>query len=310
MDALVKKDPVASYELVRQPIPVPVGDEVLIKVEYVAICGSDIALYKWDEIAKKIAALPFTPGHECVGIVESLGPSVPAGTLKVGQRVCVENHFFCGTCFQCTHNAPHICQRMGQFGHGNKTMYGGCSQYSIVRAPFLYELKTGLEPLKAVLLEPFGVSHQACEAAEVTSGDDLLVLGCGPIGLFAVQIAKAIGASKVIAVDIQDSRLALARSFGADVCVNCSSVDLRQVVLAHSDGNGVGHLIEATGAPSLVNASCSFLRKGGVACFVGLPKAPFHVDNVLQDFLFKSITVRTIHGRKIWHTWERAEARL
>jgi len=144
-------------------------------------------------------------------------------------------------------------------------------------------------------------------AAEVASGDDLLVLGCGPIGLFAVQIAKASGARKVIAVDIPDSRLALAKSFGADVCINCSTLDLRSEILAHSDGNGVGHLIEATGAPALVNLSCSLLRKGGVACFVGLPKAPFHVDNVLQDFLFKSVTLRTIHGRKIWHTWERAE---
>lgn len=120
---------------------------------------------QWDKTAEAIASIPFVPGHEAVGVVAALGPAVKH--LKVGDRVGCENHFYCGTCYQCTHNEPHICQRMAQLGHGRGTTQGGCSQYAVMREPYCYRLQTDIDDETACLLEPFGVGHHACEAAEV-----------------------------------------------------------------------------------------------------------------------------------------------
>lgn len=139
MKALVKTKEGKSFEYKDVPVPEPSGDEVLIKVDAVSICGSDINLYSWNQVAQVIASIPFTPGHECAGTVVTCGPD--AKGLPVGARVGVENHYYCGECYQCQHDARAICKNMGQFGHGKKTPYGGCSEYTIVPAKYLYQLK-------------------------------------------------------------------------------------------------------------------------------------------------------------------------
>lgn len=141
MKALVKREEKESYVLQDIPVPEPTGDEALLRVESVSICGSDISLYKWTEMAKVIATIPFIPGHECAGVVVKAGPQCP---LPPGTRVGVENHFYCGDCYQCRHDQKEICQNMGQYGHGRKTFHGGCSQYSIVSAKYCYPLKTNI----------------------------------------------------------------------------------------------------------------------------------------------------------------------
>jgi len=311
MKALIKKDPVASYELVTLDVPTPLEGETLLKIEMVGICGSDIGLYKWDSVGQSIAKLPFTPGHEATGVVIQHGLN-PREDLPIGTRVCVENHYYCGTCFQCNHDQKHICQAMGQFGHGmgkdtRIAAQGGCAQYAIVPSRNLYALKTKIGIQEACLLEPFGVSHQACEAAEVKPGDDLVVLGCGTIGLFAVQIAHAMGASKIIVSDVEDSKLELAKKMGATVLINPKNEDLKTRIFQETGNNGAGHLIEATGVPALVNSCPFFVRKGGNLCLVGIPKTPVQIDGSGKDFVFRSLTVRGIHGRKIWHTWTESE---
>lgn len=141
MKALIKKEEVESYEYTDIPVPEPEGDEVLIKVDAVSICGSDIALYKWSPMARVIATVPFIPGHEAAGTVVKCGPEAD---MEIGARVGVENHFNCGDCYQCKTNEREICQHMGQYGHGRKTMHGGCSEYSIVSQKYLYKITKGL----------------------------------------------------------------------------------------------------------------------------------------------------------------------
>lgn len=150
MKALVKTKEGSSFEYKEVPVPEPKGDEVLIKVDAISICGSDISLYTWNEVARVIATVPFIPGHECAGTVVRCGPdaSIPAGT-KVG----VENHYFCGMCYQCTHGCREICKNMGQFGHGKKTEHGACSEYTLVSAKYLYQLKRNVSKSKFVLLK-------------------------------------------------------------------------------------------------------------------------------------------------------------
>eukprot|EP00118_Oscarella_pearsei_P009889 m.58176 g.58176 ORF g.58176 m.58176 type:complete len:357 (+) comp34797_c0_seq1:572-1642(+) len=305
MKALVKTAETESYEWQEIPVPEPQKGELLVKVTRASICGSDIALYKWNEVAKVIATVPFTPGHECVGQIVVAGPGCPP-QYKIGKRVCCENHYYCGDCYQCNHDMRHICQNMKQYGHGRGTIHGGCSQYTIIPAAYAYLLKTDIDDDKACLLEPFGVAHQAMEALH-PEGDTVLVQGCGPVGLFAIGISKAMGASKILAVDVFDEKLQTAKKFGADVVINGKKEDLKEAVKRETNGDGIGRLVEATGAPPMVNNSFSLLRKGGRIVLIGLPRAPLHVENVLTDVIFRAITIKTVHGRKIFSSWEKSE---
>ncbi|XP_004347831.1 hypothetical protein CAOG_04006 [Capsaspora owczarzaki ATCC 30864] len=304
MKALVKTKPTASYELVEIPVPVPGDGELLIKVERVSICGSDINLYTWNEVGQAIATLPFTPGHECVGKVVKVGPN--CGEIGVGTRIGVENHYYCGNCYQCTHDLPHICKSMGQFGHGKQTVHGGCSQYTIVPARYAYVLKTNLTSQQACLLEPFGVAQHAIEEVECKD-DTLLVIGCGPIGLLTVAVGRAMGAKTIIAADVIPAKLELAKTMGADHVINSKDEDMLAAVMKITNSDGAGCIVEASGSPYMVNTCFTFLRKGGRILLVGLPKQPLHVENVLHNVIFKSLTLKTIHGRKIFHTWEESE---
>ncbi|KAK0046199.1 L-threonine 3-dehydrogenase [Biomphalaria pfeifferi] len=284
MKALVKKQEGPSYSYVEIEVPEPGDGEVLIRVDAVAICGSDIALYNWDNVARVIATVPFIPGHECAGTVVKCGPNAD---IPLGTKVGVENHFFCGSCYQCLNEDGAICLNMGQYGHGKKTQHGDAEQIA--------------------MLEPLGVAHNAIERLHVR-GQDILVIGCGPVGLMAQAVAKALGAKRVVAVDVEDSKLELAKTIGADVTVNSKQTDLKQFIAEFTNGVGMDRVCECSGASAMVNASCSFLRKGGYIGLVGLPKQPLHVENVLQDIIFKALTLKTVHGRLIFHTWEQSEA--
>ena len=141
MKALMKNAEVESFDYQEIPVPEPVGDEVLIRVTANSLCGSDISLYLWNNVARVIATVPFIPGHETAGIVVKCGPDA---AIPLGTKVGVENHYYCGSCFQCLHGQRETCIHMGQYGHGRKTPHGGCSQYSIVPARYLYVLKRDL----------------------------------------------------------------------------------------------------------------------------------------------------------------------
>jgi threonine dehydrogenase-like Zn-dependent dehydrogenase len=198
---------------------------------------------------------------------------------------------------------------LSQYGHGKGTVHGGCSEYSIIPARYAYILKTDIDDNTACLLEPFGVAHQAMEGL-LPENETVLVQGCGPIGLFCIGICKAMGASKIIATDVIDAKLEMAKKMGADILINSENSDLRTAVLSETNNDGAGRIVEATGFSPLVNSSFSMLRKGGRIVLIGLPKAPLHVENVLADIIFKSLTLTTVHGRKIFHTWEKSEEML
>jgi threonine 3-dehydrogenase len=113
-----------------------------------------------------------------------------------------------------------------------------------------------------------------------------------------------------IATDVIDAKLEMAKKMGADILINSENSDLRTAVLSETNNDGAGRIVEATGFSPLVNSSFSMLRKGGRIVLIGLPKAPLHVENVLADIIFKSLTLTTVHGRKIFHTWEKSEEML
>ncbi|XP_003382380.1 PREDICTED: uncharacterized protein LOC100634840 isoform X1 [Amphimedon queenslandica] len=305
MKALVKESPTESYLYKDVPVPQPSKDELLVKVKKVALCGTDIQKYKWNYVAKVVAEIPFTPGHEMVGEIVSVGKDVPC-EYALGKRVCVENHFYCGKCYQCTHDLKHICQNLDQFGYGKGTKHGGCSEYTIIPAKFAYLLQTDIDDAQAAILEPCGVAHQAVESIE-PDGEDVLVLGCGPVGLLAVGIAKALGASKVYACDMFPEKLQLAKEVGADVLINNATDDLNSTIMEKTGGNGIGRIIEATGSTELAGSCFKYLRKGGQICFVGLIKGALDIENPLVNVVFKSLVLKTVHGRRIFEDWEKSE---
>lgn len=304
MKALVKTNEGSSFDYKDVPVPEPKDDEVLVKVDAISVCGSDINMYTWNDIARVIATIPFIPGHECAGTVVKCGPKA---NIQIGTKVGVENHYFCGDCYQCKHDCKEICKNMGQFGHGKKTDHGACSEYTLVSAKYLYQLKRNLSPDQIAMLEPLGVAHNAVERLDV-KGEDALIIGCGPVGLLVGMVAKAMGAKRLVGADLDDNRLELAKKIGFDVTVNTKEKDLKQFVMDFTNGDGMGRVCECSGAPVMVNSSFSYLRKGGTIVMVGLPKQPLHVENVLQDVVFKALTLRTVHGRRIFHTWEETEA--
>jgi len=260
MKALVKEKEEASYSYTDDmDVPVPGKGEVLIKVDCVAICGSDIALYKWDHVARVIATIPFIPGHEAAGTVVSCGPDT---TLALGAKVGVENHFFCDNCFLCENENGAICMNMGQYGHGKQTKQGGCSEYSVVPEKFLYKIKRGLDAEQITMLEPLGVAHNAVERLNV-KGQDVLVTGCGPVGLMAQAVAKALGAKRVIAVDISNEKLEMASKLGADILVNTMEQDLKEFVMKLTSGVGMDRICECSGVPPVVNSTFSMLAGHG-----------------------------------------------
>jgi len=287
----------------EEPLSVPQGDEVLIKIDKAAICGSDISLYTWSAMAQVIATVPFIPGHEATGTVVRTGPEA---TIEVGARVAVENHFYCESCYTCEDGRGDICSRMNQYGHGRGTEHGGFSEYSIVSSKYCYVFKTDITPLQAVLMEPLGVAHNGVETIDV-AGQDVLIIGAGPIGLLAAQCARALGATRVIITDINAGRLQLALKMGDFVTIDSSKDDLKAKIMELTDGNGVARLVEASGAPPMVNNCFSLLRKGAKLVLIGLPKSAIHVEEPLQNVIFKSLTLTTVHGRRIFHTWEECE---
>ena len=305
MMAVVKTRPEPGYDYMAVPKPRPGPDEVLLRVETAVICGSDVLIHQWTPLGQKIVGrLPFIPGHECCAEVVEVGSDV--AEVPVGAMVCAETHIPCGACYQCTHGVQHICRNMSLFGHDRN----GCfAQYAVIPAKAVYRLRRDLSPHTACLLEPFGVSLRGVEEA-APAGDTLVVSGCGPIGLFAIAIARYLGAAKIIAAEPSPRRLELAVAMGADVVVDVRQRDLHQAVLEQTDGDGAGCIIEASGAPRAVNGCFSYLRKGGRVVLLGNPKGPVEIRNVMPDLMHKELTLKTVHGRRMYQTWERAEALL
>lgn len=304
MRALVKDNPEKGYELKSIPVPAIEADEILFRVEKVAICGSDIALYLWNEVAKVIATVPFIPGHEATGVVIKVGDAVK--DIQEGARIAIENHFFCGDCYSCKNRRGDICKNMSQYGHGKGTTQGGFSQLSMVKAKYCYQLKTNISFLDAVLLEPMGVAHNGLSRIGVEN-QDVLIIGAGAIGLLATSVAKAMGATKVMIADVNAERLELAKKMGADVTINCKEVELHKEIMRLTGGDGVPRLVEASGASALVNSCFKLLQKGAQLVFIGLHRLPLHVDDFLNDIVFKSLTLHTVHGRRIFDTWIKCE---
>jgi threonine 3-dehydrogenase len=297
LKAIVKRQEDSGCQLDMLPVPEPGPGEVLVKVGATAICGTDMHIAQWNDWAQNAGIrLPLVMGHEFSGEVVEVGTGVR--NVKVGDYVAGETHIPCGKCYQCRNGLQHICANLVLFGiHIN-----GCfAQYATIPEMCAYKIPSSMPPETGAVLEPLGTSLRAVLALEV-SASTVAVIGCGPIGLFAVAAAKAIGASKIVALDVIDERLILAERAGADIVLNPSRNDVLVDILKTTGGVGVDCLVEASGNVQAIGLGLKFLRKGGKVALIGLPSEPLQL-NLGSNVIFKEAQIIGIHGREMYRTW-------
>lgn len=229
-----------QIEVFEKEMPIAKEGEALLRVKYCGICGADVASYTGNQ---PFTTYPRIPGHEFSAEVVSV-PENDKG-IKAGDIITCNPYFNCGECYACKRGIVNACT-------DNQTMGvqrdGSFQEYITMPISRLIAGK-GLSAKELALIEPFAISCHALSRAEVKAGDTLLIMGAGPIGLFALLRAKALGA-KVLIADMLESRLALALSYGADASVNVKEKDLHKEALAFTNGNGFDVCVEACGAPA------------------------------------------------------------
>lgn len=310
MRALVKTAPAPGAELREVEVPQPGPGEILVKVRAASICGTDVHIYEWNRWAAARIKPPIIFGHEFAGEVVALGPGVAEGLsgdggVRVGDYVSAESHVICGRCYQCQTGQSHICRRCSILGVDR----AGCfADYVCIPAANAWPNAPDLPPEVASVQEPFGNAVDTVFAGEVP-GKSFLVLGAGPIGLMAVALLRASGATPIIASDLSDYRLELARKLGADHVLNARSVDTVAETLKLTGGEGVDAVLEMSGARPAIPQALKAVRNGGRVTVLGLPSAPVELD-LAEDFVFKGLTMQGITGRHIFQTWHMTRAFL
>ncbi len=308
MRALRKVTQGPGAELVELPVPVPAAGEVLIKVEAASICGTDLHIYRWDPwAASRIVHLPMTFGHEVAGYVQAVGSEVHH--LRPGAFVSAEGHVFCGFCPPCRSGRAHICENLRILG---VDFDGGFADHLVLPERNAWEVDHRIPPEVASIHDPFGNAvHTAFsgDGASELVASTVVVLGCGPIGLFAVGVARASGARQVIAVEPNEFRLGLAKQMGADLLVDPESEDPVTFVIEATDGHGAEVVLEMSGIPQVIDQGTRMLAPGGRMSLLGLPTEPVALD-LTDQIIFKEARLIGVTGRELFRTWQQTTTLL
>jgi threonine 3-dehydrogenase len=299
MRALAKTRPEPGAELIERAIPVPGPGQVLLKMVAASICGTDYHLYAWDPWAREILKPPTILGHELAGIVAATGSGVTR--VAEGDLVGVESHIVCWDCAQCRRGEMHLCRDLKVIG---AHVDGGFAEYVVIPQENAIE-SNGLDPAVVALQEPMGNAVHAA-FVEPIEGKSVAVTGCGPIGLCSVGIAKASGASLVVATDTEPYRLELARRMGADLALDARDPDTVRKILDATGEDGVEVVLEMSGSAPALNQALEFITRGGRISLLGIFATPVSVD-ISDLFIQKGLRLYGIYGRRIYDTWERTQ---
>ncbi len=303
MKALRKLQPGPGLELVEIPMPVVKPNEVLIQVKKRAICGTDLHIYQWDEWSGKRLRPPLTVGHEFCGAIVETGPEVRH--YRVGELVTAEMHLVCEQCFQCRTGNAHLCDNVVILGVDGE----GCfADFIAVPESNLWRVPPGVDEEIAAIYDPFGNAVHTVMAGP-TVGKSFLVVGGGPIGLAAIPVARAAGASRVILSEVQQYRRDLGKKMGADLVVDPLSEDLTALVMEMTSGQGVDVVLEMSGHPAAIQQGFKTLRKNGRYTLLGIPAKPISID-LAVDVIFPGIQIQGVNGRRMYETWFQMDALL
>lgn len=296
MMALVKQHRAPGLSLAQVPIPSHAEDEVLIRVEASSICGTDLHIYNWDQWAENNVPTPNIAGHEFAGVIVAVGEQV--SHLKVGDHVSAEGHLACGKCRHCRTGNAHVCPRTKSIGISAP----GCfAEYIAVKASNVIVNHPSLPHHIASLQDPLGNAVQSVLSGEIV-GKSVAVIGTGPIGLMAIHVARQCGAATIIAVDVNDFRLTMAKQYGANHCINSRDVPMVEGIAGRTGGEGIEVVLEMSGNARAIHEAFQVVSPGGRMALLGIPQQSILLD-LARDIVFKGIQVHGITGRKMYQTW-------
>jgi L-iditol 2-dehydrogenase len=280
-----------TNDMVWKDIPVPKvsDDEVLIKVDTVGICGSDVHYYQHGRIGDFVVEGDFILGHECAGEVVEVGSKVK--NLVVGDRVALEPGKTCGKCELCKGGKYNLCPEVEFFA--TPPYHGVLCNYVVHPENMCFKLPENVSNVEGALVEPLAVGLHATEQGGVKLGDTVVIYGSGCIGLVTLLSSKARGASKVIVVDILENRLKTAKKLGADYVINSAEEDPLKAIEAITEGKGAHVVIDAAAAEATVKQTVDVLKTGGTIVLIGMTakdEVPFNFMKLMnKEGTFKTI---------------------
>jgi threonine 3-dehydrogenase len=297
LKAIVKTEAGPGASILEVPEPhIQKPDQIKVQVRTTSICGTDYHIYSWDAWSEGRVKPPRIMGHEFAGIVTEVGEEVTQ--FQPGDYVSGESHWVCGHCLQCRNGQKHVCENTRILG----VDVDGCfAEYVVVPEASAWKNEPGLPPEIACIQDPLGNAVHATLAGEII-GRSVAVLGCGPIGIFAVAVAKACGASCVFATDTRPYRLELARTLGADAVYNVTQGDVEEFFREKTEGVGVDVALEMSGAPIAITQAMRIVRPGGRISLMGIPVRKIELD--IAEMIFKGLEIRCVVGRKLYETWD------
>ena len=284
MKAWVLGDP-DQLTLQEKPVPVPARAEVLIRIDAVAICATDLEIIHSGSPASIQGGLPFnkgfTPGHEYMGTVAALGPDVDE--FRIGERISVEIHAGCGQCKRCRQGMYTSCLNYGKPEKGHRangfTTDGGFAEYALNHINTLARVPDTMSDAEATLVVTAGTSmYGLTELGGLVAGESVVVIGPGPIGLLAVAVAKALGANPVILTGTRNKRLAIGKELGADRTININDEDAVEIVKQVTGGIGADYVVECAGTETTINQAIHMTNRGGKICLAAFPHDPITMD--------------------------------
>ena len=303
MLAVVKPKAAAGIEIRDVAIPKYGPSDVLVRVKVASVCGTDLHIYNWDAWAQRRIRPPLIPGHEFCGEVAEAGREVT--TVKPGDFVSAEMHVACGKCYQCRIGEAHICQNVRIIGVDSD---GAFAEYVVIPESNIWKLDPAIPEEYASILDPLGNAVHTVLAGPIAART-VVITGCGPIGLFAIAVARAAGASKVFAVEVNEHRRKLAEKMKADLALNPATDDVKARILDATGGVGADAVLEMAGHPDAIRLAFDVVRRGGRISLLGLTSKPISL-NFSEDIIFKGITIQGINGRRMYETWYQMTALL
>jgi L-iditol 2-dehydrogenase len=253
----------------RRPVPVPAAGEVLVQLEYVGICGSDLHYYETGEIAGKAVEFPFVLGHEPGGVVAQVGEGVTG--LEVGDRVALEPGKTCGVCEFCRTGRYNLCPDVIFFA--TPPVDGVFQEYVAHPAELCFKLPDSVSTLEGALIEPLAIGFYAAVRGEARIGQRAVVTGAGCIGLVSMLALGAMGLSDIIMTDVLDNRLEKAGEMGAAHVINAAKADPVEAVRRLTGGKGCDLVIETSGSEQSARAAVEMVKKGGTIVLVGYSRS-------------------------------------
>lgn len=289
MLAVLKENPESGVSIKKVPLPTPKKDEVLVKVVYASICGTDVGIYDWIPWAQGHIKPPIVIGHEVVGEVVKVNTKKRT-KIKPGDLVSSETHIFCRNCFQCRKRNYHVCENMELFGIGRN---GAFAEYATIPLHTTWRNDPSIPTIAMSVQEPLGNAVNVVTKAQV-KGKRVLVMGLGPTGLAAGAAARAMGAKEVVGLNRREYRRKLAKKMGFDRVLD---------VLDPDEFGKFDAVLEMSGNRMGIEVAFEAVRIAGTIIAFGIPKESITLDWG-KYMINKELTIKSVFGREIWKTWK------